>query len=1056
MVNYPVKVGELEEVLPDILVPGQGSVSNPFPGLRPFSMDECHLFFGRESQVDEILLKLSEHRCISVMGYSGSGKSSLMNCGLVPVLLGGFMTNTSPYWNVVMTRPGVSPIQNLTSSIVNNLVEKGNIDPKDIQIHRAIINSVLRRGPDGLVEVCKYIQSREGENVFIVVDQFEEIFRLKDSGDADFANDASAYVSLILTAVHQKAIPAYVAINMRSDFIGDCAQFQGLTQMINESNYLVPQMTREQKRMAIEGPVAVGGGKISPRLMKRLLTDIGDNQDQLPILQHALLRTWDYWLANREPGEPIDIRHYNAIGKIGQALSLHANEAYDELSTRGKEIAEVLFKSITEKNAENQGLRRACKVKLIAELADVGEQDVIDVIEEFRKPGRSFLMPGIHVKLNAESVVELSHESLMRIWTRLTSWVEEEFESAQMYKRISDAAAMYQIGKTGLWRPPDLQLALNWQKKQKPTRTWAQRYDEAFERAIVFLDTSRITYEAELKNQEMLQRRLLRRARVTNIILVVFLIVSLFFFFYGLVQQTEAEHNAATAATNEREAVKQKNLALEQTKIALRQTTLAEERLRVSDSLRASLDVALAAANVARLDALRNLRIAEQQTAIAQRETKNAQEQRAEAQRQYQRAEAALVQANRLLYLSVAQSMEAKSPNIEDKELAGLLAMQGYLFHTKYEGAKYDPYVFSGLYYAIAKQDGLSYNAIHASGTARNRMFGLAISQKSNRFFTTGNDGRIIEGDLQARTADKVFASNPFPNRVIALSPDEQFLVNGSDSSYLQIFDLTTNNVKRANGHRSFVNDIEFLSDNSAFISASADRTLRVTDPKTGQGKAIVSLPYELKSISISGDGHTLVGASAKGQVVLVDLLTNKYETIIDESPSRVLSVAFNQKRSLIAYGVEVVDVDEKTKIKSVNRGLVKTYNIETKETRELTGHKAGIFDLEFSPDGMLLASAGLDKKVQMWVVDHVEDLPVQMDNNNGNVWNVGFTAGSDYLIATCNSGEIRVWPTDTRVLAEQICPKLTRNLTPEEWILYVEKDLPYETTCKSFLIKDF
>src|SRR5205085_5396921 len=155
MVNYPVKVGELEEVLPDILVPGQGSVSNPFPGLRPFSMDECHLFFGRESQVDQILLKLSEHRCISVMGYSGSGKSSLMNCGLVPVLLGGFMTNTSPYWSVVMTRPGVSPIQNLTSSIVNHLVEKGNIEAKDIQIHRAIINSVLRRGPDGLVEVCK-------------------------------------------------------------------------------------------------------------------------------------------------------------------------------------------------------------------------------------------------------------------------------------------------------------------------------------------------------------------------------------------------------------------------------------------------------------------------------------------------------------------------------------------------------------------------------------------------------------------------------------------------------------------------------------------------------------------------------------------------------------------------------------------------------------------------------------------------------------------------------------------------------------------------------------
>src|SRR5258706_6501259 len=103
-----------------------------------------------------------------------------------------------------------------------------------------------------------------------------------------------------------------------------------------------------------------------------------------------------------------------------------------------------------------------------------------------------------------------------------------------MYKRISDAAAMYQIGKTGLWRPPDLQLALNWQKKQRPTRSWAQRYDVAFERAIVFLDTSRITYEAELKNQEMLQRRMLRRARATNLMLALFLIIAIGYFSSGL------------------------------------------------------------------------------------------------------------------------------------------------------------------------------------------------------------------------------------------------------------------------------------------------------------------------------------------------------------------------------------------------------------------------------------------------------------------------------------------------------------------------------------------
>jgi WD40 repeat protein len=139
-----------------------------------------------------------------------------------------------------------------------------------------------------------------------------------------------------------------------------------------------------------------------------------------------------------------------------------------------------------------------------------------------------------------------------------------------------------------------------------------------------------------------------------------------------------------------------------------------------------------------------------------------------------------------------------------------------------------------------------------------------------------------------------------------------------------------------------------------------------------------------------------------------------------------------------------------------VVRGVVKLLDLDTRKVKELTGHKSGITDLEFSPDGLLLASAGLDRKLQMWVVDHENDLPILMDNNNGYVWDISFTKGSDYLIASCNNGEIRFWPTDPRMLAEQVCPQLKRNMTPEEWEIYVGNNIGYESTCQSLLIKDF
>src|SRR5436190_10365157 len=268
MLSYSVQTGELVDDARQQEKSLEPLGTNPFPGLRPFSIEESHLFFGREEQVDEILVQLSRHRSVTVMGYSGSGKSSLMYCGLVPVLYGGFMTETGPNWQIIATRPGNAPISNLAESIVNQLEASGRLTATDKVIQCAVIKSVLQGGPDGLVEVTKYLQRLDHENVFFLIDQFEEILRYREQGEEQ-TNEATQYVRLILNAIGQKESPVYVSLGMRSDFIGECSVFSGLTEMINTSNYLVPQMTRDQKKLAIEGPVSVAVGVITLRLSKK-------------------------------------------------------------------------------------------------------------------------------------------------------------------------------------------------------------------------------------------------------------------------------------------------------------------------------------------------------------------------------------------------------------------------------------------------------------------------------------------------------------------------------------------------------------------------------------------------------------------------------------------------------------------------------------------------------------------------------------------------------------------------------------------------------------------
>jgi hypothetical protein len=472
---------------------------NPFPGLRPFKTEEAHLFFGREGQSEEILRRLRKRRFVAVVGASGSGKSSLINAGLLPYLHGGFMAQAGSHWRVATFRPGNDPIGNLARAL-NHPEVLGSAEEAlaDASRSAVLLEVTLRRSGLGLIEAARLARLAQSENVLIVVDQFEELFRFADAvSGMHKENDAADFTKLLLEASAQKDIPIYTVLAMRSDFIGDCARIQELPEAVTSGLYLVPRMTREQQRAAIEEPAHVEGAEISPRLVNRLLNDAGDNPDQLPILQHALMRTWDYWQEHHSDLQPIDLEHYVAIGTVTEALSRHADDAYADLKERQREIAKRLFQCLTEKGSDNRELRRPTSVEAIAEVSAATVSAVIEVIGFFRQTDRSFLMPPAGVPLSADSVIDISHESLIRGWKMLRDWVNEEFESAKAYKRLADTAALFAANNAVLLRGAELSYVEACWKAEDRNAAWARRYHPGFEQAMDFLGRSRADRDAE-------------------------------------------------------------------------------------------------------------------------------------------------------------------------------------------------------------------------------------------------------------------------------------------------------------------------------------------------------------------------------------------------------------------------------------------------------------------------------------------------------------------------------------------------------------------------------
>lgn len=261
--------------------------------------------------------------------------------------------------------------------------------------------------------------------------------------------EARAFVKLLLEVLCPKyeGLQVYVALTMRSDFLGACALFSGLADAINNGLYLLPQMEREQFRDAIKGPVDVGGGKISERLIDTLINDLRDDTDQLPILQHAMMRLWDRW--SQDGGEKIDFEHYRQIGELSATLCNHAEEVFTSLDQqRQQPIAEAVFRSITRVN-EGKIVRCQTKLGLIrksSKLTNASFEEVVAVINEFRADGRSFLVPPINKAIDDETAIDISHESLIRQWKRLRHWAEDEALNQELYRQIAEGSRIW-VGK---------------------------------------------------------------------------------------------------------------------------------------------------------------------------------------------------------------------------------------------------------------------------------------------------------------------------------------------------------------------------------------------------------------------------------------------------------------------------------------------------------------------------------------------------------------------------------------------------------------------------------
>jgi energy-coupling factor transporter ATP-binding protein EcfA2 len=413
---------------------------HPYPGLRPFEANEWSIFFGRERMIDEVIERLARDRLVVIHGASGSGKSSLVRAGVMPKLARQHLRHGAA-WLTSALRPSGGPLWNLAAEFAR--LEQRAEDLARIET----IHGLFNRRDATLASVAGELDGVAGKSLCVLVDQFEELFRYEKETSRE---EAELFVDLIGRAEKaldgepsRATVDVHVIVTMRSEFLGECARFDGLAETINRTQYLVPRMDDDALLRAVRRPALMFNGFVPEALAQRLVASVRGREDELPLLQHGLMLMWDAAARGKTAGRiELDGAMVEEAGGLAELLSGHADRVMDAAAPDAgrARIVEAMFRELTDVNAEGSAIRRPRSLRDLAAVAATTPDELRSLIEAFRKTGVSFLTPYPPAPLPENAIVDISHEALIRCWRRIADagdgWLKREFDDGLAWRSL--------------------------------------------------------------------------------------------------------------------------------------------------------------------------------------------------------------------------------------------------------------------------------------------------------------------------------------------------------------------------------------------------------------------------------------------------------------------------------------------------------------------------------------------------------------------------------------------------------------------------------------------
>jgi hypothetical protein len=823
---------------------------SPFKFLDSYTKDDLEIFFGRDDEIKALYSAVFASKILLVYGVSGSGKSSLLNCGLA-----NKFNDTD--WLPVSIRRGNNINQSLLDGLFKCALTKSPFEKKD-------------KTGNGKLSVTKALQSVYLDHfrpIYLIFDQFEELFIF---GNREEKEEFIKNVRKIIDS----DIQCRLIISIREEYLAGVTEFEKVIPTFLSNRIRIEKMTRQNAIQAIEGPCRVNSIEVEQGFSDELLDKLNPDSPEIELtyLQVFLDRIYKQVLSDKGTGNKFTIDILNKQGDVKDLLGSFLEEQISQLDD--PETGLVILKSFVSVKGTKHQITEDEAAEYSRTLGKSIDQDKLKSLIQ------KFIGLRILRDKDENGKYELRHDTLAtKIYEKITLVEKELLEIRQLidnaYNNFEKRGVLLNAEDISYIAPYEDNLFLN-EKLQR------------------FLnDSKREIHKAKRRRQNALI--------ITALVIIA---VLSFFTIWAFTERNNAYDQQAIAENQKNEAVKAKEEAESARQEALAMKKQAEDNEKLAVTARNQSEEARREALIAKETALKEKNRAEQMTVIANDQRQNAEREKQISIQQRIKAESAEKETRRLSMLSTARNLALMSVNLdENPELMGLLAAQAFMFNKNNGGNPEDQIIYNGLVKGYSTLDGNRHTIITGTPTECK-----TLTDTEHGFLSADLDGniRIWTYDGVTKITDRLAYDSPI--NFITFNTRGDQIVSAHDNSAVCLWKVESGGrlndaFLELKGHTGPIRTAAFSGEGGLVATAGMDSLIKVwkTGSESNSALKTFKATSPVRTVVFCGT-DTLASVQENGSIMLWNLKTMESKQIFISESELPLCLAWNpNKKTLLA-----------------------------------------------------------------------------------------------------------------------------------------------------------